>query len=164
MALPILAFLARMGLKHGGSKAIQMAVKKFGKKAVQKASTKMSYTGKSAAEKTAKKIFAKKIPKVKTYRDTKAHKETLKIRKRLGMTDKKNVIRGRKISTDFGKKAVEYSPPFMLRNLVREALGKNPTKKAVRKFFKDAYKPIRDKKMPERTRKMIENWKFKKKT
>ena len=118
MALPILAFMARMGLKHGGSKAIQMAVKKFGKKAFAKATTKMSYTGRSAAKKT---------PKVKTYKDTKAHKETLKIRKRLG-------------------------------------LGKNPTTKEVRKYFKDAYKPIRDKKMPERTRRMIKNWKFKKKT
>ena len=80
MALPILALLTRMAIKHGGSKAIQMAVKKFGKKAVQKASTKMSYIGRSAAKKTTK-----KIPKVKTYKDTKAHKETLKIRKRLGM-------------------------------------------------------------------------------
>ena len=40
----------------------------------------MSYIGRSAAKKTTK-----KIPKVKTYKDTKAHKETLKIRKRLGM-------------------------------------------------------------------------------
>ena len=78
MALPILAFIARMGIKHGGAKAIQMAVKKFGKKAVTKASTKMSYVGKKVAKKT----------KVKTYKDTKAHKATLKIRTRLGMTDK----------------------------------------------------------------------------
>jgi len=78
MALPILAFIARMGIRHGGAKAIQMAVKKFGQKAVQKASTKMSYVGRNIAKKT-------KIPKVKTYKDTKVHKATLKIRKRMGM-------------------------------------------------------------------------------
>ena len=75
MALPILAFLTRMGLRHGGSKAIQMAVKKFGKKAVQKASTKVSYTGRNIAKKV----------KPKTYKDTKIHKQTSRIRTRLGM-------------------------------------------------------------------------------
>lgn len=56
MALPvILAFMARMAAKHGGGKAIQMAVKKFGKNAVQKATNKMTYVGKDAAKKTVKK-------------------------------------------------------------------------------------------------------------
>ena len=76
MALPvILAFMARMGIIHGGKKAIQMAVKKFGKKAFEKATTKMSYAGRSAAKKV----------KPKTYKDTKIHKQTSRIRKRLGM-------------------------------------------------------------------------------
>tara|TARA_Y100001963_G_C6662754_1_gene391301 strand:- start:497 stop:775 length:279 start_codon:yes stop_codon:yes gene_type:complete len=56
MALPvILAFMARMAAKHGGGKAIQMAVKKFGKNAVQKATNKMTYVGKNVAKKTVKK-------------------------------------------------------------------------------------------------------------
>ena len=76
MAVPILAFLATMGARYGASKAIQMAITKFGKKAFQKVITKVSFTGKEAAK------------KAKTYKDTKVHKETLKIRTRLGMTDK----------------------------------------------------------------------------
>ena len=81
MALPIiLAFMARMGLKYGGAKAIQMAIKKYGKNAVAKATDKMTYVGKKVAKKT----------KVKTYKDTKAHKATLKIRKKLGIKDKAN--------------------------------------------------------------------------
>jgi|TARA_Y100000310_G_scaffold219517_1_gene220910 N-methylhydantoinase B/oxoprolinase/acetone carboxylase alpha subunit len=61
MALPIiLAFMARMGLKHGGAKAIQMAIKKYGKKAVVKATNKMTYIGKNVAKKPIKKI---KLPK-----------------------------------------------------------------------------------------------------
>ncbi len=41
MALPIiLAFIARMGLKHTAKKAIKMAVDKFGKSAVSKATKK----------------------------------------------------------------------------------------------------------------------------
>ena len=56
MALPmILAFIAKMGARYGGGKAIQMAVKKFGKNAVQKATNKMTYVGKNVAKKTVKK-------------------------------------------------------------------------------------------------------------
>ena len=75
MAVPILAFLATMGARYGATKAIQMAITKFGKKAFQKATSKMSFVGKEAAKKT----------KVKTYKDTKVHKATLQIRKRMGM-------------------------------------------------------------------------------
>ena len=80
MAVPILAFLATMGARYGASKAIQMAVKKFGKTALQKATSKMSFVGKNIAKKT----------KPKTYKDTKVHKATLKIRKKLGIKDKAN--------------------------------------------------------------------------
>ena len=68
MAVPmILAFLAKMGARYGGGKAIQMAVKKFGKNAVQKATNKMTYVGKNVAKKTVK----KKV-KPKTKAKTKA--------------------------------------------------------------------------------------------
>ena len=75
MAAPILAFLATMGARYGASKAIKMAITKFGKKAFQKATEKMSFVGKN---------IYKKI-KSKTHKDTKAHKETLKIREKLGL-------------------------------------------------------------------------------
>ena len=55
MAVPILAFLATMGARYGASKAITMAIKKFGKKALQKATNKMIYVGKNVAKKTVKK-------------------------------------------------------------------------------------------------------------
>jgi hypothetical protein len=106
MALPIiLAFMARMGLKYGGAKAIQMAIKKYGKKAVAKATNKMTYVGKNVAKKT----------KVKTYKDTKAHKATLKIRA---------ALKGRKISTDFGK-ALDYT----YKTATKGIRGRKPTKK-----------------------------------
>jgi hypothetical protein len=75
MAVPILAFLATMGARYGASKAIKMAITKFGKKAFQKATEKMSHVGKN---------ISKKI-KSKTYKDTKAYKETSKIREKLGL-------------------------------------------------------------------------------
>lgn len=68
MALPlILGFIAKTAAKHGGGKAIQMAVKKFGKKAVQKATNKMTYVGKDAAKKIVKKKvnMAPKVPRTK---------------------------------------------------------------------------------------------------
>ena len=43
MAVPILAFLATMGARYGAAKAIKMAIKKFGKKALQKATNKIYY-------------------------------------------------------------------------------------------------------------------------
>jgi hypothetical protein len=88
MAVPILAFLATMGARYGASKAIKMAITKFGKKALQKATSKMSFTGKNVArDLLSKKVLkGKKFkPTIKTYKDTKAHKETLKIRKKLGI-------------------------------------------------------------------------------
>ena len=58
----ILAFLAKMGARYGGGKAVQMAVKKFGRKALQNATNKMTYVGKNVA----KKIVKKKVkPKAK---------------------------------------------------------------------------------------------------
>ena len=70
MALPmILAFIAKMGARYGGGKAIQMAVKKFGKSAVQKATNKMTYVGKNVAKKTVKK---KVKPKAKAKAKTKS--------------------------------------------------------------------------------------------
>jgi len=67
MAVPmILAFLAKMGARYGGGKAIQMAVKKFGKNAVQKATNKMTYVGKNVVKKTVKRKVNPKIkPKTK---------------------------------------------------------------------------------------------------
>ena len=64
MAVPILAFLATMGARYGASKAIRMAITKFGKKALQKATNKMTYVGKNVAKKTVKK-FPKVKPKPK---------------------------------------------------------------------------------------------------
>ena len=72
LAVAILAFIARVG----GPTAVKQAVKKFGKKAVLKATNKMTYVGKEA------------IKKSKTYKDTKVFKETEKIRTRLGLKDK----------------------------------------------------------------------------
>ena len=55
MALPlILGFIAKTAARYGGGKAIQMAVKKFGKKAVQKATNKMTYVGKKTVKKKVK--------------------------------------------------------------------------------------------------------------
>ena len=114
----------------------RMGLKHAGGKAVQMAVKKF---GKKAVQQATTKMSyvgkeaAKKI-KPKTYLSTKIHKETLKIRKRLSMTGVK-----------------------------RAAKGKKPTIKQVRKFMHDAFKPIRGRKMPERTKRMIENWKFKKK-
>ena len=74
MALPavaavVLAYIARIG----GPYAIKQAIKKFGKKAVLKATDKMTYIGKE---------FAKKS---KTLKDTKVAKETEKIREKLNL-------------------------------------------------------------------------------
>ena len=66
--------MARMGLKHGGAKAIQMAIKKYGKKAVVKATNKMTYVGKNVAKKSIKKtkppkglVKAKKTKGINPY-------------------------------------------------------------------------------------------------
>ena len=73
MALPaagvVLAFIARVG----GPLAIKKAIKKFGKKAVLKATDKMTYIGKNIANKS------------KSYKDTKIAKETDKIRSKLNL-------------------------------------------------------------------------------
>ena len=73
MALPaagvVLAFIARVG----GPLAIKKAIKKFGKKAVLKATDKMTYIGKNIAKKS------------KSYKDTKIAKETAKIRSKLNL-------------------------------------------------------------------------------
>ena len=73
LAAAILAFIARVG----GPTAVKQAIKKFGKKAVLKATDKMTYVGKEVAKKS------------KTYKDTKVAKETEKIRARLGFKDTK---------------------------------------------------------------------------
>ena len=74
MAVPILAFLATMGARYGATKAIQMAITKFGKKALQKATSKMSFTGKNIAKKPIKKtkppkglVKAKKTKGINPY-------------------------------------------------------------------------------------------------
>ena len=73
MALPaagvVLAFIARIG----GPLAIKKAIKKFGKKAVQKATDKMTYIGREISKKS------------KSYKDTKIAKETAKIRSKLNL-------------------------------------------------------------------------------
>ncbi len=72
MAAPaavILAFIARVG----GPFAIKKAIDKFGKKAVLKATDKMTYIGKNILKKS------------KSYKDTKVAKETAKIRSKLNL-------------------------------------------------------------------------------
>ena len=76
MALPaagvVLAFIARVG----GPLAIKKAIKKFGKKAVLKATDKMTYIGKNIAKKS------------KSYKDTKIAKESAKIQAKLNLPNK----------------------------------------------------------------------------
>ena len=73
MALPaaaiILAYIARIG----GPLAIKKAIKKFGKKAVQKATDKMTYIGKDILKKS------------KSFKDTKLAKESAKIQAKLNL-------------------------------------------------------------------------------
>ena len=71
LAVAILAFIARVG----GPTAIKQAIKKFGKKAVMDATSKITYAGRDVAKKTIK-----KIPEV--------IKQSEKIRTRLGLKDK----------------------------------------------------------------------------
>jgi len=75
MALPIiLAFIARMGLKHTAKKAIKMAVDKFGKSAVSKATKKTVPKNKSVKHKTelqrVKEQIARDLKKPKTKKPT----------------------------------------------------------------------------------------------
>ena len=76
MALPaatvVLAYIARIG----GPYAIKQAVKKFGKKAVLKATNKMTYIGKEIAKKS------------KSFKDTKIAKESAKIQAKLNLPNK----------------------------------------------------------------------------
>ena len=76
MALPaagvVLAFIARIG----GPLAIINAIKNFGKKAVQKATNKMTYIGKEIAKKS------------KSFKDTKVAKESAKIQEKLNLLKK----------------------------------------------------------------------------
>ena len=76
MALPavgvVLAFIARVG----GPLAIKKAIKKFGKKAVLKATDKMTYIGKEIAKKS------------KSFKDTKIAKESAKIQEKLNLSNK----------------------------------------------------------------------------
>ena len=82
MAVPILAFLATMGARYGAAKAIKMAIKKFGKKALQKATNKMSFVGKNVAKKPVKK---KAIPaKTNVWKPTKRFPKKGKIPKPKG--------------------------------------------------------------------------------
>jgi len=75
MAAPaavILAFIARIG----GPLAIKKAIKKFGKKAVLKATNKMTYIGKEISKKS------------KSFKDTKIAKESAKIQAKLNLPKK----------------------------------------------------------------------------
>jgi transposase-like protein len=60
----------------GGPYAIKKAIKKFGKKAVQKATDKMTYIGKEISKKS------------KSFKDTKIAKESAKIQEKLNLPNK----------------------------------------------------------------------------
>jgi len=68
-AAVVLAFIARIG----GPLAIKKAIKKFGKKAVLKATNKMTYIGKEISKKS------------KSFKDTKIAKESAKIQAKLNL-------------------------------------------------------------------------------
>ena len=76
MAIPaaavVLAYIARIG----GPYAIKQAVKKFGKKAVLKATDKMTHIGKEILKKS------------KSFKDTKIAKESAKIQAKLNLPKK----------------------------------------------------------------------------
>ena len=81
MAIPaaavVLAYIARIG----GPYAIKQAVKKFGKKAVLKATDKMTHIGKEILKKS------------KSFKDTKIAKESAKIQEKLNLPKKPSFYR-----------------------------------------------------------------------
>ena len=100
MAAPIILGVIVRYLLKHG---IKKATKKYGKTAVNKVKTKL--IDKSAPIKK----LTKKVTKTKP--------------------SKAAALKARKISTEFGK-ATKYSPPFMLRNMMRDVIAKKTIKKS----------------------------------
>ena len=112
MALPIiLAFIARMGLKHTAKKAIKMAVDKFGKSAVSKATKKVVPKSKPVKHKTelqrVKSQIAKNVKKPTIKKSEKSIYKIVKSKKDgMPVWVKKKIIG--KSRSNFGKWKPKY--------------------------------------------------------
>ena len=106
--------IGRYLLKHG----IKKATKKFGKKAVEKVSKMRPKDGKYSP-----KLFQIKTkPKNITIRTVK--KPPVKFKLKTKPTKK------------MAEKALEYSPPYMLRTMMRDAIAKKTPKKRITPLIK----------------------------
>tara|TARA_Y100000310_G_C20139115_1_gene559438 strand:- start:39 stop:545 length:507 start_codon:yes stop_codon:yes gene_type:complete len=122
MAAPIiLGVIGRYLLKHG----IKKAIKKYGKTAVNKVvKVKEPKLNKKYLLRLKTKLIDKSAP---------IKKLTKKVTKT--KPSKAAALKARKISTEFGK-ATKYSPSFMLRNMMRDAIAKKTPKKRITPLIK----------------------------